>query len=170
MVLYVNEKVNGVDSVKLIMIKGSALPFQNSDIPTNDDVNDVKLWIEIFSSQKICQTIHTKTRTKLCCLEHILNDIHDKTTNVTTQQLQKGLIKTSLSVQIHLVKVTPNFERKKDDEPNIVQHTYPDLYFTSNTEAILNKSQITGFLKKVLCCNWKLEWRVFKYVIGLDKS
>lgn len=64
----------------------------------------------------------------------------DKPQNVMTKQFQNGPIKTSLSVQIHLVK----------DTPRGLKHTSPHSYFTSNIESILSKSHITDFQKKKL--------------------
>ena len=66
-----------------------------------------------------------------------LNDIHNKTANVIAEELQKGQTKPTFSIQTDLVK----------DTPNGLIHTNPNPYFSGNTTAILNNSQINDFLQ-----------------------
>ena len=66
-----------------------------------------------------------------------LNDIHDKTAKVITEQLQKGQTKPTFFAQIDMIK----------DTPNGLIHTNAHPCFKSETKAILNYSQINDFLQ-----------------------
>ena len=109
------------------------LPFTNSDIPTD---NDAHYELKSSAIERLIRQYVLTPAEKMIDLKIFLNEIHDKTTNVMKQQLRNGPVKTSLSVQIELVK----------DDGNRLKHTNPHPFFTGNTEAVLSTEQVGDFL------------------------